>query len=68
MERKKTGRPRRGERKQAGYMLPVTLLAAMRRYASERGMSVTDLVGEAVAARIGEPYMPEEGLPFEEAS
>lgn len=68
MERKKTGRPPRGVRKQAAYKLPVALLEAMSRYAAEHGMTVTDLVGESVADRVGVPYMPQEGLPLTKAS
>lgn len=68
MERKKTGRPSKGDRKLAGYKLPVALLEAMSRYAAEHGMTMTDLVGESVADRIGVPYMPQEGLPLTKAS
>jgi hypothetical protein len=68
MERKKAGRPPRGVRKMAAYKLPVALLEAMSRHAAEHGMTVTDLVGEALADRVGVPYMPQEGLPLNKAS
>lgn len=68
MERKKTGRPPRGDRRLANFRLPVHLLAALKAHAANRGMTVTDLVGEALAAEVGVPYMPQEGLPLDRAS
>jgi hypothetical protein len=68
MERKKTGRPSKGDRRLASFKLPTPLLAAMREHAAKRGMTATDLVGELLAAEIGMPYHTQEGLPLNKAS
>lgn len=68
MERKKTGRPSKGDRRHVSFRLPTPLLDAMREHADQRGMTVTDLVGELLAAEIGIPYQAQEGLPLEKAS
>lgn len=68
MERKKTGRPSKGDRRMASFKLPTPLLAAMRKHAAERGMTATDLVGELIASEVGMPYQTQEGLPLTKAS
>lgn len=68
MERKKIGRPSKGDRRLASYKLPTPLLEAVREHAAQRGMTVTDLVGELLAAEVGMPYMTQEGLPLTKAS
>ncbi|MGE0170938.1 hypothetical protein [Nocardioides sp.] len=68
MERKKTGRPSKGDRRHISFRLPTPLLAAMRERAAERGMTATDLVGELLAAEVGIPYQFQEGLPLGKAS
>jgi hypothetical protein len=68
MERKKTGRPSKGDRKLASFRLPVPLIDALKPHAAERGMTVTDLVGGLLAAEVGIPYQTQEGLPLTKAS
>jgi hypothetical protein len=68
MERKKTGRPSKGDRRHVSFKLPTSLLAAMREHAARRGMTATDLVGELLAAEVGLPYQFQEGLPLNKAS
>jgi len=68
MERKKTGRPSKGDRRHVSFKLPTALLVAMRDHAAQRGMTATDLVGELLAAEIGIPYQFQEGLPLDRAS
>jgi len=68
MERRKTGRPSKGDRRLASYKLPTPLLEAVREHAARRGMTVTDLVGELLAAEVGMPYLTQEGLPLNKAS
>lgn len=68
MERKKTGRPSKGDRRHVSFKLPTPLLAAMREHAARRGMTATDLVGELLAAEVGLSYQFQEGLPLNKAS
>jgi hypothetical protein len=68
MERKKTGRPSKGDRTHVGFKLPTPLIAAVRKHVAERGMTATDLVGELLAAEVGMPYQIQEGLPLNKAS
>jgi hypothetical protein len=68
MERKKTGRPSKGDRRHVSFKLPTPLLDAMRTHAARRGMTATDLVGELLAAEVGMKYQTQEGLPLNKAS
>jgi hypothetical protein len=68
MERKKTGRPSKGDRRHVSFKLPTPLLDAMREHAAQRGMTATDLVGELLAAEVGMKYQTQEGLPLNKAS
>lgn len=68
MERRKPGRPSKGVRRHVSYKLPVDLLDAARAYAEKHGMTTTDLMGEALAARVGTRYQLQEGLPLHKAS
>ena len=62
MERKKTGRPSKGDRRQVRARVPVALFDALQREAERRGMTCNDLVGEHLAALVGVPYSPQEAL------
>jgi hypothetical protein len=68
MERRKPGPVPKGNRILVNYRLPAHLVDAVREQAKQRGMTATDLVGEAVAANVGVPYMDQEGLPLADAS
>jgi hypothetical protein len=62
MERKKTGRPSKGERHLVRAKLPVRLAEALHAEAARRGMTLTDLVGEWASRETGVPYSPQESL------
>lgn len=62
MERKKTGRPSKGDRREVRARVPVPLFDALHVEAVRRGMTVNDLVGEHLAALVGVPYSPQEAL------
>lgn len=62
MERRKTGRPSKGPRREVRARVPVSLFEALREEAGRRGMTVNDLVGEHLAALVGVPYSPQEAL------
>lgn len=68
MERKKTGRPSKGDRKLVNYRLPRHLTEALEERARARGMTLTDLVGETLARECGVTYQLQEGLPLRDAS
>ncbi len=68
MERKRIGRPPKGDRRLVAYRLPNPLLDAVREHAAQRGMTATDFVGELLAAEVGIPYQVQEGLPLNKAS
>lgn len=68
MERRKIGRPSKGERRGVYFKLPVPLLDALREHVARSGMTATDVVGEAIAAELGVPYQVQEGLPLNKAS
>jgi predicted DNA binding CopG/RHH family protein len=68
MERRKPGRPSKGDRRLVSYKLPTPLIDAVRKHVAERGMTATDLIGELLAAEIGMPYQTQEGLPLNKAS
>jgi hypothetical protein len=62
MERKKTGRPSKGERRLVRAKLPVPLAQALQTEAARRGMTVTDFLGELAANATGVPYRHQEAL------
>jgi hypothetical protein len=62
MERKKTGRPSKGQRREVRARVPVSLFEALHDEARRRGMTINDLVGEQLAALVGVPYSPQEAL------
>jgi hypothetical protein len=62
MERRKTGRPSKGQRREVRARVPVSLFEALHTEAGRRGMTVNDLVGEHLAALVGVPYSPQEAL------
>lgn len=68
MERRKPGRPSKGDRVNTSFRLPTHLMTALKERAAHQGMTVTDLVGKLVATEVGLPYMPQEGLPLDRAS
>lgn len=63
MERKKPGRPSKGDRRAVVARLPRALADAAREHAARRGMTVNDLVGELLAAEVGTTYQTQEALP-----
>ncbi len=63
MERRKAGRPSKGDRCMVAARLPRPLADAARKHAAERGMTFNDLVGELLAAEVGTPYETQEVLP-----
>jgi hypothetical protein len=64
MERKKTGRPSKGERHFVRAKLPVRLVRALQDRATRRGMTLTDLIGELASKETGIPYSDQEALPL----
>jgi hypothetical protein len=62
MERKKPGRPSKGERRIVRALLPVRLAEALYDEAARRGMTVTDLLGELASSATGVPYINQEAL------
>jgi predicted DNA binding CopG/RHH family protein len=67
VEHKKTGRPSKGDRRMIAYKLPTHLIEATREHAARRGITVTDLIGELLAAEVGVPYMDQEALPLDKS-
>lgn len=65
MQRRKPGRPHKGDRKQVKVRLPVALAEAFLAEAARRGMTINDWIGEFAAEQTGVPYAPQEGLPLE---
>lgn len=65
MERRKPGRPSKGDRRLVSYKLPTPLLEAVREHVARRGMTVTDLVGELLAAEVGVSYQTQDALPLD---
>jgi hypothetical protein len=62
MERKKTGRPSKGQRREIRARVPVSLFEALHTEAARRGMTINDVVGEQLAALVGVPYSSQEAL------
>jgi len=62
VERKKPGRPSKGEREQVRARVPVALLRALQDEAARRGMTFNDFVGETLADVVGVPYSEQEAL------
>ncbi len=63
MERRKTGRPHKGDRRMVAARLPRPLADAAYEHAVQRGMTFNDLVGELLAAEVGTIYQTQEVLP-----
>ncbi len=63
MERRKTGRPSKGDRRMVAARLPRPLAEAAHEHAARRGMTITDFVGELIAAEVGTIYQTQEVLP-----
>jgi hypothetical protein len=64
MERKKIGRPSKGERHFVRAKLPVRLVRGLQDRATRRGMTLTDLIGELASKETGIPYGDQEALPL----
>lgn len=62
MERRKTGRPSKGPRKELRPRIPEALYEAVCRDAAHAGMTLNDYVGELLAERTGVPYANQEAL------
>ena len=62
MERKKTGRPSKGLRREVRARVPVSLFEALHTEAGRRGVTVNDLVGEHLSVLVGVPYSSQEAL------
>lgn len=56
MERKKTGRPSKGARKQVNVRLPLPLVQAAHEQALQQGVTLNDFLGELLAEKTGVPY------------
>lgn len=65
MEKKKPGRRSKGQRSPLHCQMPAPLLTAAHERAAARGMTLTDLVGELLAAETGVPYQTQEMLPYQ---
>ena len=61
-ERKKTGRPSKGDRHKFNMAEPIHLSAAVRARAKELGMTVTDYYLWLASRDTGVPAYPQEGL------
>lgn len=68
MERKKTGRPSKGDRTPISARVPIPLYDAAKSHAEQLGMTLNDFLGELLAAEVGVPYQNQEGLPLSKAS
>jgi predicted HicB family RNase H-like nuclease len=64
MERRKTGRPSKGQRHRTTLRLPQTLAEAAQKLAEQRGVTLNDLVGELLAGEVGVAYSDQEVLPI----
>lgn len=68
MERRKPGRPSKGEREVLYARLPVPLMEALRFRAAGCGMTVNDFVGETLSKELDASYTDQEALPLQNAS
>ena len=64
MERKKCGRPSKGDRRPVFARLPRALADAAQVHAARQGMSINDLVGLLLSREVGVPYSDQEALPL----
>lgn len=62
VERRKIGRPSKGERELIRARVPVALRRAVDAEAERRGMTLNDFIGELLAEHTGVPYSPQEAL------
>lgn len=62
MERKKTGRPSKGDRHKLAVRVPRKLADAVAARAAALGMTVNDYVGLLVAEDTGVPYSDQEAI------
>lgn len=68
-QRRRTGRPSKGARREVRARVPVTLFEALHGEAARRGMTFNDLIGETLAEVVDVPYHPDqEVLPLQNAS
>lgn len=64
MERRKTGRPSKGDREMVRARLPRPLAKALHAEARRRGITVNDFIGELAARELQLPYDEQERLPL----
>jgi predicted HicB family RNase H-like nuclease len=64
MERKKTGRPSKGERRKTTLRLPVDLFAAAEQYVQQHGGSLNDFMVQVLADKLAQPQSQQEALPI----
>lgn len=64
MERRKTGRPSKGDREEVKMRVPRPLADALRAEASRRGVTINNLLAEIASREVGVPYTNEESLPI----
>lgn len=62
MERRKPGRPSKGDRCQVNTRQPAALAAAAAAAADARGMTLTDYIGHLLAKDLGMTYTNQEAL------
>ena len=65
VEKRKPGRRSKGQRSPLHCQMPDPLLIAARKRAAARGMTLTDLVGQLLAAETGVPYQTQATLPYQ---
>jgi hypothetical protein len=63
MERKKTGRPSKGDRRTVAARLPRGLADAAGKRAAALGMTFNDYLGHLLSAETGVPYSDQEAIP-----
>lgn len=62
MEKKRIGRPSKGQRKRLQVRLPLELADALEYQAAKAGMTVNDYVGHMAAQMTGVPYQQQGAL------
>lgn len=62
MQHRKPGRPSKGPRRPLQCKLPTTMVEALHAAAAERGVTLTDMVGEWAERVTGVPYQAQTDL------
>lgn len=68
MERRKPGRPSKGDRRQLNTLQPRAIAEATTRAAAAQGLTVTDYVGQLLARELGMDYSAQLGLDYRGAA